>query len=63
MMRNITVHLPKQKDARLVVCASLAQAAAAIYATGLDDMSEGDAIDKALFIYAELVDRLEEASL
>ena len=62
MMRNVTVQLPEKRDDQLVVCASLTQAAATIYVAGLGDMSEEDAINKALFIYTGLVDRLDEAS-
>lgn len=62
MMRNVSISLPENTDAQLVVCASLSQAAATIWAAGLGEVTEEDAINKALSIYAGVVNRLEKAS-
>lgn len=56
--KNITVHLPESGDAQLIVAASITQAAATIYAAGRGEMEESAAIDKALILYAGVLERL-----
>ncbi|WP_298031746.1 hypothetical protein [uncultured Desulfovibrio sp.] len=50
--------MPESGDAQLIVAASITQAAATIYAAGRGEMEESAAIDKALILYAGVLERL-----
>ena len=58
-MKNIGTHVPADFSQRMLLAASLAQTAAIFYVTC--DISEDMAIRKAIEMYADVLDLLEDA--
>jgi hypothetical protein len=57
---HIQIQMPVSDDNKLIVAASIAQTAAALYAAN-SAMTEEDAVTWAFELYANVVERLQEA--
>ena len=62
VMRKIDTKIPVDEGQRMLLASSLAQTAAIFYVNSMDnDITEDAAIDKAIEMYADVLDRLEDA--
>ncbi|MDR3319823.1 MAG: hypothetical protein LBS77_02520 [Desulfovibrio sp.] len=60
MPQRITVQMPVDYDKKLIVAASITQAAATLYVSGAS-VTEEEAITQHFDLYAEVVNRLKNA--